>query len=82
MTGWAGDEGTPFVPPYLLVPVAYAMEQAVHEELHLRQWLAAQRPVQAQEGQEGDKEQAGAVGVVTRLGDHAQRQELQGEGDV
>lgn len=82
VTGWAGDEGTPFVPPYLLMPVVDALEQVVQEDLHLGQRLAAQRPVQAQEGQEGDEGQAGAVRVVTRLGDHAQRQELREEGDV
>jgi len=73
-----GGAGTP-PPRYLPRPVADALEQAVQEVLELGQGLAAQRPVEAEEGEEGDEGQAGAVGVAVRLGDNAQRQELEGK---
>lgn len=47
--------------------------------LQFGQGLAAQRPVEAEEGEEGDERQAGAIGVAARLGGHAQRQELEGK---
>lgn len=80
--GGHGAKGSPPCPGYLLLPVPDALQQAVQEMLQFGQGLAAQHPVKAEEGEEGDESQAGTVGIAARLGDHAQCQELEGEGGV